>query len=96
MKALIRNEGETITEEMAIPFIDWNTGAPLTSPDWYGGPYTLVTDYDPVHDVGAATSDEGVEHCQSAEESAPAEETVNINGQEYTLEEARALLGVKL
>ena len=46
MKALIRNEGETITEDMRIPCIDWNTGAPLTNPDWFGGPYQLVDNYD--------------------------------------------------
>lgn len=96
MKALVRDKGETVTEDSGLSFIDWNTGAPLTNPDWYGGAYTLVNDYDPVHDVGIATSDESVEYYQFAEESAPAEETVNINGQEYTLEEARALLGVKL
>ena len=96
MKALIRNAGETISESMSLEWIDWNTGAPLTNEAWCGGPYTLVNDYDPAHDVGIATSDEGVEYYQFAEESAPAEETVNINGQEYTLEEARALLGVKL
>lgn len=47
MKALIRNPGETITEDMGIPGIDWETGMPLTSPDWAGGPYTLVLDYEP-------------------------------------------------
>lgn len=47
MKALIRNEGETVTEDMHIPGIDWETGMPLTSPDWAGGPYTLVQDYVP-------------------------------------------------
>ena len=96
MKALVRNDYETITEDMGIPGIDWTDGMPLTCPYWAGGPYTLVTDYDPVHDVGVAVSDEDVEYYQSAEESSPAEETVNINGKEYTLEEARALLGVKL
>jgi len=96
LKALIRHPGETVPEDCGLSFIDWQNGAPLTNPDWYGGAYTLVNDYDPVHDVGTAASDEGVEYYQFAEESAPAEETVNINGQEYTLEEARALLGVKL
>lgn len=45
MKALIRNESETVTEAMGIPGIDWTTGMPLTSPHWAGGPYTLVQDY---------------------------------------------------
>ena len=47
MKALIRNEGETVTENMTIPCIDWQTGAPLTNPAWAGGPYTLVQNYIP-------------------------------------------------
>lgn len=47
MKALIRNSGETIVEEMKIPGIDWNTGYPLTSIDWSGGPYKLIENYSP-------------------------------------------------
>ena len=53
MKALSRREGETVTEGMEHSFIDWKTGAPLTNPDWFGGPYILVNDYvpeDPVDD----------------------------------------------
>lgn len=45
MKALVRNEGETITEDSNAPWIDWNTGAPLTNEAWCGGPYKLITDY---------------------------------------------------
>ena len=45
MKALIRNEGETITEDCGLSFINWKTGAPLTNIDWYGGPYQLVDSY---------------------------------------------------
>ncbi len=98
MRALIRNPGETVTEDMDIPCIDWNTGYPLTNVNWFGGPYTLVNEYDPAHDVGVATSDEGVEYYRFAEESAPTEETevITINGKEYTVEEAREILGVKL
>lgn len=47
MKALIRNPGETVTEDMGIPGINWDIGAPLTNPDWSGGPYRLVNDYVP-------------------------------------------------
>ena len=47
MKALIRKPGETVTEGMDIPGIDWDTGMPLTCPDWAGGPYALVNDYVP-------------------------------------------------
>lgn len=45
MKALIRGDGETVTEGMNIDGIDWTTGAPLTNADWCGGPYRLVADY---------------------------------------------------
>ena len=47
MKALIRNEGETVTQDMGFTFIDWNTGAPLTNDSWSGGPYVLVGNYGP-------------------------------------------------
>ena len=47
MKALVRYPGETITEEMKIPGIDWETGMPLINPDWFGGPYSLVDNYVP-------------------------------------------------
>jgi len=47
MKALVRNPGETVTEDMKIPCINWSTGAPLTDPKWFGGPYTLIDDYHP-------------------------------------------------
>lgn len=46
-KALIRNEGETITDDCGLSFIDWKTGAPLTNSGWFGGPYILVNDYVP-------------------------------------------------
>lgn len=45
MKALIRKKNEVITEKFEVPWIDWNTGLPLTNPEWYGGAYTLVEDY---------------------------------------------------
>lgn len=47
MKALIRGEGETITQDMKIAGINWDTGAPLTNTAWCGGPYTLIEDYTP-------------------------------------------------
>ena len=47
MKALIRGQGETVTESDNIAGIDWNTGAPLTNSAWCGGPYTLVQNYIP-------------------------------------------------
>lgn len=50
MKALIRNEGETVLESDGIEGIDWKTGAPLTNPVWAGGPYQLVDNYIEVAD----------------------------------------------
>lgn len=50
MKALIRNEGETVLESDGIEGIDWKTGAPLTNPVWAGGPYQLVDNYVEVAD----------------------------------------------
>lgn len=50
MKALIRNPGETVTEDMGIPGIDWDTGMPLTNPVWADGPYQLVDNYVEVTD----------------------------------------------
>ena len=47
MRALIRNKGETVTEDDGIVGIDWDTGTPLTNPSWAGGPYVLVENYDP-------------------------------------------------
>lgn len=86
MKALIRNKGETVTEADGLAFIDWNTGAPLTNPGWSGGPYTLVNDYVQTADEDFAEEPEIV--------TAPAEdeETVTIDGKEYTREELLALL----
>ena len=86
MKALVRNEGETVTQDMGFTFIDWNTGAPLTNPDWYDGSYILVNDYVPTADEDFAEEPEIV--------TAPAEseETVTIDGKEYTREELLAIL----
>ena len=50
MKALIRHNSDPILETMNIPSINWNTGAPLTNPHWYGGPYILVDNYVEVAD----------------------------------------------
>ena len=46
MKALIRGE-EVLTEDMGVRSIDWDSGKPLINPDWAGGPYTLLQNYNP-------------------------------------------------
>lgn len=81
MKALIRNPGETVTEADGIPGIDWNTGMPMTCPDWAGGPYQLVDSYVEVAD--GAIYDVAVypEPEDPAEDSA---DTIVIDGVTYT------------
>lgn len=90
MKALIRNPGETVLETYNIPCIDWTTGAPLTNSEWSGGPYVLVNDYVPTEgedDVEFVIQERGTgqEHYEN--------ETVTIDGKEYTRAELLAMLG---
>ena len=95
MKALIRRKGETVTEDMEIPGIEWDTGYPLTASGWASGPYTLVSDYVP--EVEDDLDFINGLHEQLVEDTEPEDtETVTINGKEYTVEEAREILGVKL
>ena len=91
MKALIRNEGETVTQDMGFTFIEWNTGAPLTNEAWSGGPYRLVQDYVEIADTEIEFTIQargaGVDHASN-----PAPETVTIDGKEYTKDELLAIL----
>lgn len=94
MKALIRKPGETITENNNVPGIDWNTGYPLVNPKWFGGPYQLVDNYVEVTDgaiYDVVTYPESEEEPE--EEVTVTEDTVIIDGKEYSKEELRALLG---
>lgn len=87
MKALIRNEGETVTEDMNIPCINWNTGAPLTNPDWSGGPYILVNDYvpdDPADDFVLADPTPAAAGTQDPDAPVPVGDTIVIDGVTYT------------
>ena len=81
MKALIRNEGETVTEDMAIPGIDWDTGMPLTNPVWAGGPYTLVNDYIPEDPTDVFTPAYASAQDPVVEEAVP--DTIVIDGMTY-------------
>jgi len=94
MKALIRNEGETVTEDMGIPGIDWSTGYPLTNPKWFGGPYTLVQNYvPPVNDEPAQYEEIVVEPEQvEVEVEENEDDYVVIDGKRYSKEELRKLL----
>ena len=98
MRALIRNEGETVTEKDGIVGIDWNNGYPLTGPHWFGGPYTLVQNYVPPTE-DAPERFEIVEATPTPAAEEPEVEVVEnsnvviIDGKKYTKEELRALLG---
>ena len=92
MKALIRNEGETVTEVMGIAGIEWNTGAPLTNEAWYGGPYRLVDNYvEPVEEGQPETYEEiAVEPEPVIDENE--DDYIVINGVRYTKNELRSML----
>ena len=96
MKALIRNEGETVTEDMNIPCIDWSNGYPLTGEKWFGGPYTLVQNYVPPKDDDEPAQYEEVlvepEQVEVEEEVVEDDDYVVINGVRYTKEELRKLI----
>ena len=96
MKALIRNEKETVTEDMEIPGIEWNTGYPLTDPKWFGGPYTLVQNYvPPVNDEPAQCEEvivEDPEPIPQEEEVVEDDDYVVIGGVRYSKAELRSLI----
>lgn len=96
MKALIRNEGETVTEKDSVEGIDWNTGAPLTNEAWCGGPYTLVQNYvPPVNDEPAQYEEviiEDPEPIPQEEEVTEDDDYVVIGGVRYSKEELRSLI----
>lgn len=87
MKALIRNKGEAITEDMGIPGIDWATGYPLTASGWSGGSYILVNDYVPdnpnadfvLADPTPAAAPAAQDHVED-----PVQDTIVIGGVTYT------------
>ena len=100
MKALIRNKDETVTEDMGIAGIDWNTGYPLTNAAWFGGAYTLVQNYTPEnetdpeqYDVVKPIIEDAPVEQEPEVEVVPDSNVVIIDGKEYTKEELRALLG---
>ena len=95
MKALIRNPHETITEADDMKFIDWNTGYPLTSEKWFGGPYTLVQNYVPPQDDAPESYEEILiepEQVQVEEEVVEDNDYVIIDGKRYSKAELRSLL----
>lgn len=88
MKALLRNPGETITEDAGIPGIMWCTGYPLTDPGWVGGPYKLVENY-----VPPVSEEDNVQpEKPEIEEEIVEDDYVVIDGKKYNKEELRSLL----
>ena len=93
MKALIRNEGETVTEDMGITGIDWNTGYPLTSAKWFGGPYKLVQNYvAPVNDQEETYEEIVIEPEPEPVVEENEDDYVVINGVRYSKAELRSLI----
>ena len=95
MRALIRNDGETVTESMGTPCIDWSTGWPLTDPAWAGGPYQLVQNYIAPKEDAPETYEivEPEPEPEPEPEAVIEEETVVINGVTYTKAQLREMLG---
>ena len=93
MKALIRNEGETVIESDEIEGIDWQTGAPLTNSAWAGGPYRLVQNYMPAQEDAPETYEIVDAEPEPEPEPVVEEETVVINGVTYTKAQLREMLG---
>lgn len=88
MKALIRHAGETVTEDMRIPGIDWSNGMPLTNPAWVGGPYQLADNYveaadGAIYDV-AAYPESKDEPEASQDPADDLHDTIVIGGVTYT------------
>ena len=89
MKALIREKGETITPDMGVEGIDWNTGAPFTNEAWCGGPYRLVQNYvAPVEDQEETYQEIPVDPVVEENE----DDYVVINGVRYSKAELRSLI----
>ena len=91
MKALIRNRSEIVRESDGIEGIDWKTGAPLTNPDWFGGPYRLVDNYDEVAD-GAIYDVAVYPEPEDPVAEDNVQDTIVIDGKKYSKQELRSLL----
>lgn len=91
MKALIRNKGETVTEDMNIPCIDWKTGYPLTDLEWYGGPYLLIHNYDPDEPSPVMVPQSEPEEVTEPEVE-DEDDYVIIDGKRYSKAELRSLI----
>lgn len=92
MKALIRNEGETVLENNNVPGIKWDTGYPLTEPGWAGGPYMLVTNYVPPKDDEPMSYDTITVYEPDPIVEENEDDYVVIDGKRYSKAELRSLI----
>ena len=91
MKALMKDGEETVTEDMGITGINWNTGMPLTHPDRCGGAYRLVQNYVPPKEDEPAQYEEVIVEPEQVEIE-DEDDYVIIDGKKYSKEELRSLL----
>lgn len=94
MKALIRNKNDIVTEDMGHAFIDWDTGYPLTNAKWFGGPYTLVQNYEYEVEQNLDYINELREQLGEEDDVCEVEEAdyIEIDGKRYSKEELRRLI----
>lgn len=88
MRALIRNDGETVKESDGVVGINWANGEPLTRPEWAGGPYTLIENYAEPEEMDGDGHDPVNEPPIETAEGA-----IVVNGKTLTKEELLRLLG---
>lgn len=92
MKALIRNENETILESDNVPGIKWDTGYPLTDTGWAGGPYLLVRNYDPEDEASPVMVPQSEPEQVEEEVIEDEDDYVVIDGKRYSKAELRSLI----
>lgn len=88
MKALIR-DNDVVMECDGVDGIDWNTGQPMTNPEYCGGPYRLVQNYvQPQGDAPAIYEEVVIEEPEVEDE----DDYVVIDGKRYSKAELRSLI----
>ena len=93
MRALIR-DSDVIMECDGVDGIDWITGQPMTSPEYCGGPYTLVQNYvPPVNGTPAQYEEVIIEDPEPiVQDVVEDDDYVVIGGVRYSKEELRKLI----
>ena len=97
MKALIR-DNDVVMECDGVDGIDWNTGQPMTNPEYCGGPYRLVQNYVRPQEVAHEKYEEVVIEPEQVEvDPDPVvkeneNDYVVIDGKRYSKAELRSLI----